>query len=244
MHRFFVRPEVVVGEQVSIDGELAHQLINVLRLAQGDRVLLLDDSGWEYQVELGRFDAKRIAGRVLQKGPSRGEPATSIVLYQGLLKANKFEYVLQKGTEVGIAAFVPLICRRSVPDISAESVRSKVARWRKIVQEAAEQSGRGRLPELREPCSFEEAVGVQGMFLLLWEGEGETGLKEALRRHAPGGPVGLFVGPEGGFTAEEVALARAQGGVAVTLGKRTLRAETAGLVAASIVLFERGELGG
>jgi len=244
MHRFFVAPDVIGSKQVTLEGELARQLTSVLRLVPGDEVLLLDNTGWEYQVELRRLNGRRAEGQVLEKRPAQREPEARIVLYQALLKASRFEYVLQKGTEVGVSTFVPVVCHRSVPDLPAQSVKGKMARWQRIIQEAAEQSGRGRLPELHEPCAFGEAVSkARGLSLILWEGEREMRLREALRQAATGEPLSLFVGPEGGFTAEEVALSRAYGAVAVTLGRRTLRAETAGLVAASLALFERGELG-
>jgi 16S rRNA (uracil1498-N3)-methyltransferase len=215
-----------------------------------------------------------------------GEPATHVTLYQAVLKGERFGWALQKGVEVGVSAFVPLICERNVVDCrlaGMAAAEGKRERWERIIQEAAEQCGRGWLPELRPAQLFAQAVqptppallrqaqdrllpareggelpsprrgGARGevagepgdaVRLILWEGERQARLREALAdcNFGPDAGIQLFDGPEGGFTEEEVALARSYGIRSVSLGQRILRAETAGVVAAALVLYEAGEM--
>lgn len=190
------------------------------------------------------MDTQRIEGKVKGKRKSMGEPRTRINLYQALLKGSKFEIVLQKGTEIGVSGFVPILCQRSiVRDLTLSG--SRVERWRRIIQEAAEQSGRGRLPELHPSMVFEEACRLaSGISILPWEGEFSVSLRDVLGTVSKKNPplVNLFIGPEGGFDPSEVEFARSAGIATVTLGHRTLRAETAGLVAAAAIFYELGDL--
>jgi len=261
MHRFFVSPTAIRNDRVTFSGSLTHQLAHVLRLRPGQRILVLDDRGWEYTVELERLGRQQATGRIVKRSEARGEPRTRITLYQAVLKGERFEWVLQKGTELGIIAFVPLLCERNVIR-DPGAVRRKLPRWRTIIREAAEQSGRGRLPRLGEPLAFavacQQAQTLGGLSLLAWEEETSTTLKEVLRGNGQPGDVRLnstasdfrhptpsiqlLIGPEGGFTPEEVRLAQAHGIVPITLGRRILRAETAGLVAAAAVLYELDDL--
>lgn len=267
MHRFFIPPEWISGERVTIVGDLPHQLQRVLRLKPGDSIIILDDSGWEYQVRLINVAGDRAEGVLYSRKTSPGEPRVHIALYQGLLKGDKFEFVLQKGTELGIGEFIPVVCERSIGFRSGGVMArgpsamtkggdgvgaEKIKRWQKIVREAAEQSGRGRLPPLRSALFFKEACEVEdGYSLLPWEGESILGLRAALRDwHIEGLQVrgesvkiNLFIGPEGGFSQGEVDYARSRGITPVSLGRRILRAETAAVVAASAILYEIGELG-
>jgi len=214
----------------------------VLRLGPGDEIILLDNSGWEYLVEISSVERGGVKGIVRDKVLSTNEPATQITLYQALLKSNKFEFVLQKGTELGIRGFVPLFCERSIVDVAD----NKMNRWQRIIMEAAEQSRRARLSILYPAMPFDEACrSVSGISLLLWEGERELSLRAALAdiKEAPQA-LNLFIGPEGGFSVSEVEFARRWGIVPITLGGRILRAETAGLVAAAAILYQFGDLGG
>ena len=245
MHRFFVSPDCIDGQDVRLPDNVARQLSRVLRLKPGDRIIALDDSGWEYVVTLTAVDSNAAWGVVTDKQVSTGEPDVRLVLYQGMLKSDRFEFVLQKGTELGVSAFVPVSCARSVAkgDSASRSVR-----WRKIITEAAEQSGRGRIPILKKPSEFFDACDAYGgLAIIPWEEEGGTGLRSVLKRWKADdlgiSSVSIFIGPEGGFTREEVEYARSKGIVAVSLGKRILRAETAGIATAAAVLYELGELG-
>ena len=273
MHRFFVPLDWIDGRQVVISGPIAHQVCRVLRKRPGERIVLLDDSGWEFETELRSVKPERVEGRVLVKRLSRGEARIKISLYQGVLKADRFEFVLQKATELGVVEFVPIITARTIVG-QMSAVRKKRERWERIVKEAAEQSGRGRLPRLQEPMLFASACAraqqTGGLCLLPWEGtlagqglslkqalheanpftvnlfvgpeEGFTAEESALAEHYGVRLVNLFIGPEGGFAPEEVELAQRHGISTVTLGQRVLRAETAAVVSAAIVLHEMGDL--
>lgn len=248
--RFFVPPEWIKGEQVSLTDEVAHRLRNVLRMKQGESVIVLDGSGIEREVLLERVARNVAMGRVVEERRSPAEPFTRITLYQGVLKASRFEFALQKGVEVGISRFVPLIAERCVVS-SVEDASGKVERWGSIVRQAAEQSHRGMLPTLEPATLFTQACQKARMSsalgLIPWEEEEEASLRDVLAAvERPGGAaemnVALFVGPEGGFTREEVKMARGYGIRPVSLGPRTLRSETAGVIAAAIILYEMGDM--
>jgi 16S rRNA (uracil1498-N3)-methyltransferase len=267
-YRFFVDHAAIHGRDALIEEpDLAHQLANVLRLRPGERVVLLDNSGWQYVVALSSVERGRVAGTIERKELAGGEPRTKITLYVGLMRPERFEWVLQKGTELGVSAFVPLICARSTIADAGELSENKIERWRRIVREAAEQSRRGKLPRLAPALFFPAACdqGAQrGSALLLWEGEGVPSLRHVLQRQGgkdtrrgdePMSPphlaspsphlpfsVALFSGPEGGFTQGEFDTALRYGMIAVTLGPRTLRAETAPIVATSAILYDMGDL--
>jgi len=245
MHRFFVPPEWLSAEHAHLDGSVARQVSRVLRLSPGDQVTLLDGSGKEYLVRLRAFSGASVEGDVESVGEGRAEPHVHITLYQGLLKGEKLEWVLQKGVELGVSTFVPVICRRSVP-LERRDWGPRTARWRRILTEAAEQCGRSRLPELRPPAAFraacDEASTASGLAIIAWEREETVGLSWALSG-TPSQRVGLIVGPEGGFEEDEVAYARGLGITPVGLGRRILRAETAGLAVVAAIQYHLGEMG-
>lgn len=254
MHHFFVDPGAIRGNAVTLTGQQAHQVARVLRLRPGERLIVLDGSGSEIEVQLESVDPAQVRAVVVGRRASRAEARARITLCQAVLKGDHFEWVLQKGTELGIVEFVPLLCERSIVR-DPEAVAKKRARWEAILQEAAEQSHRGRRPVLRPPLSFGDACvelgRAGGLKLIPWEEEAQTSLRAVLRAAMPAGSpiqaddaaIHLVIGPEGGFSREEIDLAREHGLVPVTLGPRILRAETAGLVAAAAILYELGDLG-
>lgn len=253
MQRFFIPSDWIQGDTVSFEGAITHQLSRVLRLEPDDRVAVLDDSGWELEVVLVHFDSKRILGRVVEKRLAEGEPRTKISLYQSVLKGQRFEFVLQKGTELGVVEFVPVVASRCVMS-SLDDVTRKAERWQRIIAEAAEQSARGRLPRLRSPLMFPQACSRAkrrgGLSLIPWEEDRRTSLQHALRgntnderRKSPlPFSINLFIGPEGGFSSEEIDTALNYGIIPVNLGPRILRAETAALAAISSILYEFGDM--
>ena len=247
MHRFFVPPECIDGDEVVVTGPVARQLAMVLRAAPGDRIALLDDTGAEYFVTLSRVGPREAAGAVTGRAVD-AEPPPPIALYQALLKADRFEQALQKCTELGVSRFVPMVTERCVPRVDAKWAANRYPRWRRIVTEAAEQSGRRRIPALEAAVSLEAACdGAEGVRLIPWEGERVTGIRAALRAAGPGAlrdGVSVFVGPEGGLTEAEIAYAASRGVEPVSLGPRVLRSETAAMAAVAAVQYELGELGG
>lgn len=246
MHRFFVPASWLEKEQVTITGTLVHRLRNVLRLNAGTHIILLDNSGWEHEVEITNVSSQRIEGRIVHKSLASAEPRTKISLYQAVLKLTKFEWVLQKGTELGIVGFVPMISERCVIGSLEEISKTKTERWWRILMEAAEQSRRGRLPTLRPAVLFPTAcedAGRGGLTLIPWEEEQDQSLRSILRAaERPPFSINLFIGPEGGFTPQELTQAQRYGAIPITLGPRILRAETAGLAAAAAILYELGDL--
>jgi len=252
LHRFFVHPDVFSGDEVRLEGDLAHRLSRVLRLEASAAVVLLDGSGLEYETRLDVVGPQRVTGTVLGRRPGRAEPRVRLVLYQSLVKGERFDWVLEKGTELGVAAFVPLLSRRNVVRAAPgrQGRQGRPERWHRVVREAAEQCGRCVLPEILSAKSLKEALSeAANLRLLPWEGEEALGLAAALRQARPAleaaehPTVAVLIGPEGGFDVEEVALARQAGVQVVSLGRRILRSETAGIVAAAAVLYELGELG-
>lgn len=244
-YRFFVDPSVFDGDNVRVcDPELGHQLAHVLRLRRGDRVVLLDGEGWQYTVVLETVDRRGIvSGAIETRSAAEGEPRLNLTVYLPLIRVERFEWALQKGVELGALAFVPTIYTRC---IDAAPDEHRLNRWRRIIREAAEQSRRGRLPRLASPLLFDEACRLHTRHtpaLLLWEGANALPLAEALHtlRHN-GAPetLGLFSGPEGGLTESERQCAERHGIMIVSLGPRTLRAETAPVAATAIIMYELG----
>lgn len=246
-YRFFVPPEALEGGEFALDhADMAHQVGTVLRLRPGDRVQLLDNSGAEYTVRLTAVERRRLAGQIEQRSPVQTEPALALTIYAPLIRAERFEWLLQKGTELGARSFVPLLCTRTSA-AEAEIGARKQERWGRIVREAAEQSRRGFLPALHLPLPFAEACAAaaqHGLALLLWENTGAAPLRQTLRDRAQTPPqtAALLSGPEGGLTDDEYTHAQTCGIIPVTLGRRILRAETAPLVAAAALLYELGDL--
>jgi 16S rRNA (uracil1498-N3)-methyltransferase len=251
MHRFFVSPEAVRQQPVALTGEQSHQIRRVLRMRLGERAVLLDNSGWAYDAILVACDENCAKFQTVRRFVATGEPRIHITLYQAVLKGDRFEWALQKGTEVGISRFIPVICERNVVD-DMDAIDQKHDRWERIIREAAEQSGRARLPELA-PAQFlsravqevpSQAAAGGTLRLIPWEEEQTTHLRDAIAGCNLAGlaRIQLYVGPEGGFSAGEVGLAQMYGVQPVTLGTRILRAETAGIVTAAAIMCAAGEI--
>ena len=247
MHRFFVEPALLTEEHVVLGSPIAHQICHVLRLQPGARILLLDGEGQQAEAVLEGVAGREVRAFLLSKGHAPGEPRVQVTLYQSLLRNQRFEWVLQKGTELGVTAFVPVLSERCVAR-PADVVRKR-ARWQAIVREAAEQSERGRLPSVALPVAFPDAcedTTDKGPTLMAWEERKGVTLRRALSEtmlHDGEGErsLGLFIGPEGGFTAAEAALASAHGIRLVDLGPRVLRAETAAIAALAALSYALGE---
>ena len=260
MQRFFISPTTFAQQPITLTGDQAHQVRRVLRMRLGDRAILLDGQGHACEAVLIVVGDADVRFQVVRHWETDGEPVTQVVLYQAVLKGERFGWALQKGVEIGVSVFVPIICERNVVD-DMDAVEGKRERWEHIIQEAAEQSGRGRLPVLAPAQLFGQAVlptlrgslgpcrdvacnVSTGVRLILWEGEQEVRLCDALAgcNFASGAGIQVFVGPEGGFTEGEVSLARRYGIQPVTLGPRILRAETAGVIAAALILYTAGDI--
>ena len=218
MHRFFVPQATLQPDPLVFPSETARQISAVLHLKAGQHVILLDNSGSEFEVELVAVGNKVVQGKILQKRVAIGEPAIQVVLYLSLTKREKFEWALQKCTEVGTAGFVPVITSRSLVQSTVEA-RSKYERWQKILQESAEQSHRGLIPDLYEPLRFGQALAHARqntqVCLIPWEKEEQSSLKSVLSKHEAYSRIGVFIGPEGGYSSDEVTLACQTGALTV-----------------------------
>jgi 16S rRNA (uracil1498-N3)-methyltransferase len=243
MNRFFVSKESFRGDKIMLGKEHSHQLRDVLRLAEGEHIVILDNTGYEYDVVLTKVRRDQIVGQIAARRPAAGEPAVQTTLFQSQLSRDKFELVLQKCTEVGVTSFVPVITERSLVRETAIKPE-KFSRWQRIITEAAEQSHRGRIPDLSPPVGFKEVLPNLRNFdlaIIGWElAEDTVGLREALHSSKANFPrtIALLIGPEGGFSDKEVVAAKENGAIPVTLGQRILRTETAAIVASALVLYE------
>lgn len=236
--RFFVEPDAVNGTTVKLKGDMAHRLARVLRLHRDDQILLAAGGPVEYLVRLETVMPSGITGVVVSEQPAPAEATTEVTVYLSLIRPNRFDFALEKCTEIGVAGFVPVINARSQMHDEAKAARAE--RWQKVIVEAAEQCGRGRLPTIAKPVAFEEAIrDAPGLKLVPWEEERDQKLADCLRslKKKPAA-VSIFIGPEGGYTQEEVSLVRNAQATIVTLGRRVLRAETAAVVASGIILHE------
>jgi 16S rRNA (uracil1498-N3)-methyltransferase len=228
-------------------GETARQIARVLRLGRGEIVIVLDGKGTERSVRLTQIGSERVDGEIIASRPAIGEPHTHLSLYVGMTQRAKFEWILQKGTELGVTTFIPVITSRSLVRESANDPR-KSARWESILREAAEQSGRGMIPNVLPVMPFSKAL-VDGktnhsLCLIPWEKETNGELKNRLSALDQSHPstIAVLIGPEGGFADSEIEMAIENGWIPISLGVRILRMETAALALSALILYEMGDL--
>lgn len=254
MHRFFIDPALLTNATsttqalITLPEKLAHQVRDVLHLGVGEQLMLLDNSGDEILASVVKSGRAGVEVRLVERRKGKSESPVRIVLCQGLLKSARFEWILEKGTELGVSTFAPILCRRSMAGLE-EAGPAKIQRWQRIIQEATEQCGRSRIPELLPIRPLMHALNdipAGALALMPWEEERERSLREVLTQfrnnivaQKSDSPltVVLFIGPEGGLMAEEVGLAQKYGVQHVSLGRRILRAETAALAAVANVMF-------
>lgn len=245
MAKFFVNPEDVLEESILIKGSDVNHIKNVLRLNIGKEILISDRQGHEYECIIKDIDADIVTAQILNRILNHTEPAVETVLFQSLVKGEKMEFVIQKSVEIGVTKIVPLVTQRCVVKLESEKkLNSKIERWQKIAESAAKQSKRGIVPEVCMPMSIKEALGYTKEELdcgcIPYENEEANHIKTYLQS-TTAKSIGVFIGPEGGFTEEEVEMALSYGVKPITLGKRILRSETAGLVTLANIMYEMGE---
>lgn len=236
LHRFFVPAGSLAGDALDINGEPLHHLRTVLRLGRGSEILLLDGTGHCCRARLESVGRDRAGATVLARWVEE-EHSCPLRLLQALPKGDKFDLVLQKGTELGITVFQPVLSGRAV----SRPESGRMPRWQRIITEAARQSRRPRLPHLAPLLPLGDALQAvrEPLRLVLWE-QGARPLAELLPAEPPAG-IALLVGPEGGFAGSEIAAATAAGFLPVHLGPRILRTETAGLAATAILQYLYGD---
>lgn len=246
MHRFFVKSSQISDQHVFITGEDFKHITRVLRMGADDDIEVCDGEGTDYHVVLEAPTEQAVSGRIQASFPSQGETADlQISLFQGLPKGTKMELIIQKSVELGVVEIAPFSSIRSISQIKDKKDK-KIDRWQRIAYEAAKQSKRGIIPVVKGLQTLKDILAQASdydLLLLAYEDENKQTLKAALKhfeeKNGSGKPlkIGVIIGPEGGFDSQEVALCREAGGVSVSLGKRILRTETAGMVVLSQLIF-------
>lgn len=243
MPKFFVPPELLQDSRIALTGAHADHM-KVLRLRAGEEVCLSDGLGRDYTCEFEALSGGTAWLRRISDRPSPGEPRVAVTLYCGLPKGDKAEHIIQKAVELGAAGVTFFLSSRCVSRPDEKSLAGKLRRWNKLAEEAAMQSYRGRIPELRCLPSFEALLrdaACAELRCFLWEGERERSLQRALSEAGCFSNAALITGPEGGFSETEAAAADKAGIRPVTLGPRILRCETAPLAALSALMYHCGE---
>ena len=238
MYHFFVTEDQIGEETVVIRGSDVNHIRNVLRMRQGEPLFISGGEGTGYECEICHIGTDQVMARILSRSDRTGELPARLHLFQGLPKGDKMELVIQKAVELGVSEVIPVITRRTIVKLDKKKVEAKTARWNAVAESAAKQSGRGVIPVVRGVLSFKEALAYAGPFpvkIIAYErAEGMKTLREQLGRIRPGMDAGIFIGPEGGFEEEEISGGESAGAVPVSLGRRILRTETAGLMVLSV----------
>jgi 16S rRNA (uracil1498-N3)-methyltransferase len=247
MTRYFYTSEQMQDDNtVILIDEDAHHLLRVLRAEAGDKVELCNERGQCHLSSIVSLDKHQVSCSLVEPLPDH-EAAIHFTLAFGLLKGEKTEFILQKATELGISSFLPFVSERTVVRPEKTKGTARLMRWEKIVRGAAGQSRRNLIPKIHEPTTWQELVKQVSNYdkaVLFWEAEHKNTLTAVLGGTLPGSRVLLVTGPEGGFSENEAQRAMTHGMVAVTLGPRILRAETAALTALAVSMYEVGEMGG
>ncbi len=238
MPKFFVTKQQI-KQQIEIVGEDAKHIKTVLRKKEGEERIVCDGEGIDYICNINCFEENKIIADIVEKRLCEAEPPVKITLFQGLPKADKMELIIQKCVELGVDAIVPVETERSIVKLYKKE-HKKIERWQKIAEAAAKQSGRGKIPQIENVLSFEQALQCSKELdksIIPYEREQKRNLKEFIKNFE-GESIGVFVGAEGGFSEQEIAKAIQQNVLPVTLGKRILRTETAGMVTTAILIYE------
>lgn len=241
MYRFFVPEENVRETEIDITGSDVNHIKNVLRMKQGERLVLSCGKGVDYECTIQRMEQDKIVLFIEKEQPAVAELPVAITLFQALPKKDKMELVIQKAIELGATSIVPVKAQRCVVKLDIRKEEKKIERWQAIAESAAKQSGRGIIPAIQRAVSFSEALTqAKEMDTVLIPYELCQNMKEsvaAMYRAAEGKSVGIFIGPEGGFERSEVEQAIEAGAIPISLGKRILRTETAGMATLSMLMF-------
>lgn len=241
MPRFYCAQPLLMGAVIALPDHVVHH-VQVLRLTLGDHVTLFNGEGGEYTATLATIEKKRATAEIKAFSPREAELPHAITLAQALPEASKMDWIIEKAVELGATAIQPLSSQRCVVKLSAERAAKKLAHWQGIIIAASEQSGRNRLPHIAEPADFNGWITQHNLHLrILLTPRAEQSLSDWARHHPPQA-VALLIGPEGGFTDTEENAARAQGILALSMGPRVLRTETAGLAALAVLNAVWGEM--
>ena len=243
MHHFFVNPEQVEDGLIRITGSDVNHIKNVLRIKQGEEMLVSDGTGRDYLCQAEEIAGQEVTVRILETEEEGRELLSRIWLFQGLPKSDKMEFIIQKAVELGAAGIVPVTTRNTVVKLDPKKEEAKVKRWQAIAESAAKQSKRSLVPRVSGIMTLKEAfdyVESQGFSVRLIPYEHEAGMdgtKTELDAAGPGQDIAVFIGPEGGFDEREIELALSKGVRPISLGRRILRTETAGLALLSVLMM-------
>lgn len=243
MPKFFVSPSSIGEATIEITNDDAKHIATVLRGKVGDSLTLCDGNGMDYECTISEISKKSVIAKIEEKHKNQNEPEIKITLFQSLPKLDKMELVIQKCIEIGVDRIVPVISEHTVIKVG-DKAEKKLDRFRKIAEAAAKQCGRGKIPEVCDITDFKTAVNMAKELdnaIIPYEKEKERNLKSFIKEFK-GNSIGIFIGPEGGFSEDEIKLCSDNGIKSITLGKRILRTETAGLVASVILLYELEDL--
>lgn len=242
------RPALTPGTtKTELGQEDFHYLKHVLRLRAGDPVILFDGAGNEFEALIEGFDGPRVLLEIREERRV-DDPTPPVILAQALPKEGKMDFIVQKATELGVRAIIPFTSARTVPRLTAEKAAARAQRWRKIAAESSKQCGGAIVPGVSDILTFEEMLekaALSSLSLFFWEEEQDRGIRDIFSgpfRQEPSG-ISIVVGPEGGFSRDEVTAARKRGFTTAHLGRRILRVETAALVILSIIQYETGSIG-
>ncbi|MGM0502657.1 MAG: 16S rRNA (uracil(1498)-N(3))-methyltransferase [Bacillota bacterium] len=249
MNHFFVDPEDVRGDIVIIRGQDVKHITRSLRLGAGDKITVADGLENKYLVELTATKEQFVEGKIIEQLAVDAESDVNVTLLQGLPKSKKMDLIVRKCTELGIDQVIPMETEHTVVKLKPSKAQRRQKRWQKIAKSAAKQSQRTKIPKVGELIDFAQGLELAADYDLAvvpWVGEKEQGLKEFLQSEKGSGlkNILIMIGPEGGFSPAEIEQAQSAGVEPVLLGPRTLRTETAGMAALTMLLYEFGDVGG
>lgn len=241
MQHFFVTPDQIRENEIRIEGTDVNHIKNVLRMKMGEQLEISDGNNRKYLCTIAGFDPDAVKAEIVEEYKLDTELPSRIYLFQGLPKSDKMDLIVQKAVELGAYEIIPVEMKRSVVRLDEKKAKKKTGRWNEIAKSAAKQAGRGMIPQVLPVMKYKDALGYAGgLDIVLLPYELERGMEDT--RHViggirPGQSIGIFIGPEGGFETEEISLGLLAGAKTVTLGRRILRTETAGLSILSILMY-------
>lgn len=242
MSIFYVKNEQINDDKAVIIGDDVKHIRDVLRYNVEDLLDICDENGIRYHTKIINFEKSNIDLEILEVSDYTTEPSINVTLFQGMPKADKLEMIIQKCTELGVSEIVPVITDRVIVKLDEKNIDKKLERWNKIALEAGKQSGRQKIPVVQKPTKLKnliENISKYDILILPYECEKEITLKSVLRNlDGKSENVAIMIGPEGGFSEEEISLLDLENVKRVTLGPRILRTETAGVATLSMVLYE------
>ena len=240
MPSFFVDRRNITGDTAVLSGTEAGHMLRSLRLRVGDSFFAFDEEGHRYRMRILEATSRSLRAEVLEHSPPEPPPETAVTLLVGLPKADKMDFILEKATELGCSRVVPFRSSRTIPRLDAQDARRRLLRWERVALAAAKQCGSGRIPEISPLLSYPDALRAAAPLegkVIFYEGEGRFGLKHVLTGIGQPKSIAILIGPEGGFSEDEVGEAEKAGFLRAGLGTRILRVETAALAALSMTVY-------